>query len=72
MDATFLRWGLTISTQKTEVLVLGRDAALQTAEPVIVLRGEQLEVVSHCKYLGSISTSDGTLDAEMTHKGSCC
>ena len=68
MDATFLRWGLTISTQKTEVLVLGRDAALETAEPVIVLRGEQLEVVSHCKYLGSISTSDGTLDAEMTHR----
>ncbi len=24
MDATFLRWGLTISTKKTKVLVVGR------------------------------------------------
>ena len=68
MDDTFLRWGLTISTKKTKVLVVGRDAAAQNAEPVIMMRGEQLEVVSQLKYLGSIFTSDCTLDAEITQR----
>jgi len=68
MDATFLRWGLTISTKKTKVLVVGRNAAAQTADSVITLRGDQIEVVSHFKYLGSVFTSDCTLDAEITHR----
>ena len=67
-DSTFLRWGLTMSTKKTKGLVVGRDAAAQNAEPVIMMRGEQLEVVSQFKYLGSIFTSDCTLDAEITHR----
>ena len=67
MDATFLRWGLTISTKKTKVLVVGRNAAAQAADSVITLRGDPLEVVSHFKYLGSVFTSDCTLDAEITH-----
>ncbi len=32
MDATFLPWGLKISTKKTKVLVVGRNAAAQAAE----------------------------------------
>ena len=57
-----------LSTKKTKVLVVGRDAAAQNAEPVIMMRGEQLEVVSQFKDLGSIFTSDCTLDAEITHR----
>ena len=38
-DTTFLRWGLTMSTKKTKGLVVGRDAAAQNAEPVIMMRG---------------------------------
>ena len=68
MDATFLRWGLTISTKKAKVLVVGRNAAAQAADSVITLRGDPLEVVSHFKYLGSVFTSDCTLDAEITHR----
>ena len=49
MDATFLRWGLTISTKKTKVLVVGRNAAAQAADSAITLRGDPLEVVSHFK-----------------------
>jgi len=49
MDSTFLRWGLTISTKKTKVLVVGRNAAAQAANSVITLRGDPLEVVSHFK-----------------------
>ena len=57
MDATFLRWGLTISTKNNKVLVVGRNAAAQAAESVITLRGDQLEVVSQFEYLGSVFNS---------------
>ena len=46
MDATFVQWGLTISTKKTNVLVVGKDAAEQSANAVITIRGEVLQVVS--------------------------
>ena len=70
--AGFLRWGLSFSTKKTTVLVVGRNAAaqlsLQAAESVITLRGDQLEVGSQFKYLGNVFNSDCTLDAEITHR----
>ena len=69
MDTTFLLWGLTIGTKKTKVPVVGRPGndAAQDADSVITLPGDQLEVVSQLKYLGSIFTSDCTLDAEVKH-----
>ena len=36
MDATFLRWGLTISANKTKVLVVSRIAAVETAFSVML------------------------------------
>ena len=68
MDVTFVQWGLTISTKKTKVLVVGKDAAEQSTNAVITIRGEVLEVVSHFKYLGSMFTSDGMLDTEIAHR----
>ena len=68
MDTTFVRWGLTISTKKTKVLVVGRNDAAQAADSVITLRGDQLEVVSQFENLGSVLTSDCTLDAETKHR----
>lgn len=38
------------------------------ADNTCVLRGDQLEVVSHFKYLGSVFSSDCTLNAEITHR----
>ena len=67
MGATFLRWGLTISTKKTKVLVVGRVAAAQAADSVM-LYGNQLEVMSHFEYLGSVFTSECILDAETPHQ----
>ena len=58
----------TISTKKSKVLVVGRNFAAQAADSVITLRGDQLDVVSHFKYLGSVFTSDCNLDAEVTHR----
>ena len=55
MDATFLCWGLTISTKKTKVLVVGRDAAAQNAESIIMMHVEGLEVVSRFKHLAAFS-----------------
>ena len=68
MDNTFSQWGLTISTQKTKVLVVGRDAEQQAANAIISIRDDKLEVVSSFKYLGSIFTSDDTIDAEVAHR----
>ena len=68
MDATFSGWGLTISIKNTNVLVVGRNAAAQAADSVITLRGDQLEMVSHFRYLGRVLTSDCTLDAEIRHQ----
>ena len=58
MHATFLRWGLAISTYKTKVLVVSRNAVAQAADLVMMLLGDQLEVVSHFSYLSSVVTSD--------------
>ena len=38
MDATFVQWGLTISTKKTKLL--GRDAAEQSPNVVLSSKGE--------------------------------
>ena len=54
MDATFVQWGLTISTKKTKVLVLGKDVAEQSPNAVITIKGKVLEVVSQFKHLGSL------------------
>ncbi len=69
MDATCLQSGFTISIiiKKTKVLIVGRNAAAQAADSVIMLRGDQAEVVSHYKYLGIVFTSDCTSDAETLH-----
>ena len=40
MDATFVQWGLTISTKKTKVLVVGKDVAEQSPNAVITIKGE--------------------------------
>ena len=46
MDNTFSQWDLTISFQKTKVLVVGRDAEQQAANVTISVRVDKLEVVS--------------------------
>ena len=53
---------------KTKVLAAGKNAAAQAADSVITLHRDQLEMVSHFKYLGSIFIFDCTLDAEITHR----
>ena len=68
LDAVFSDWGLTVSTSKTKILVIGRDSDTQTATLHIKLRDDSLEVVSKFKYLGSIFTPDGCLDAEISHR----
>ena len=52
MDSTFLQWGLTISTKKTQVLVVGRDIEAQMSNANITIRGDTLEVVSDFQVFG--------------------
>ncbi len=63
-----MQWDLTISTKKIKVLIVGKDAAEQSPNAVITIRGEVLEVVSRFKYLNSMFTSDGMLDTEFAHR----
>lgn len=67
-DSTFSEWGLTVCSAKTKLLVVGRDADAQAAHLNITLRSDRLEVVFKFKYLGSMTTSDNTLEAEVSHR----
>ena len=67
MDTLFTQWALT-PAKKPKVLIVGRDAEAQASNAVITIRGDNLEVVSSFKYLGSMFAFDNTLDAEINHR----
>ena len=64
----FLTYGLTVSTQKTKVLVVGKDAEVHARNLHIPIRGVELETVTEFKYLRSIFTADNTIDKEVNHR----
>ena len=70
MDAAFLTYGLTISTQKTKVLDVGKEAELHAAglRWEIPIRGAELEVVTEFQYLGSIFSANNTVDKEVNNR----
>lgn len=68
MDAAFLTYGLTVSTQKTKVLVVGKDAGIQASNLHIHIRDTELEVVTEFQYLGSIFSADNTIDKEVSNR----
>lgn len=61
-------YGQEISIQKTKVLVVRGNPANTVAQQQqsIYVAGTELEVVSSFKYLGSIETSQATMDEEIT------
>ena len=68
MDAAFLTYGLTVSTQKTKILVVGKDAGTHANNLHVLVRDTELEVVSEFKYLGSIFSADNTVDKEVSSR----
>ena len=58
-------FGLTISIGKTEVLFQPAPAAA-AHQPTISIDGTQLKTVDDFKYLGSVMSSDGSLDKEIS------
>ena len=58
----------TISTEKTKVLVVGKDAEAQASNAVNTFTTDNLEVVPQIRRLGSMFTSSNTLDAEVHHR----
>eukprot|EP00952_Eustigmatos_sp_NYUAD-ZCMA_P011628 47145-Eustigmatos_ZCMA.PRE.1 len=56
LDECFIGWGLSISIEKTKVMVFGDQGCEERA--TMVLRGSIVEEVEKFKYLGSIVTSD--------------
>ena len=57
-------FGLTISLSKTEVMHQLSPGSTATL-PSININGTQVKLVNHFKYLGSVISSDGTLDREI-------
>ena len=57
---------MTIKSKKLKVLIVGREAEAQASNAVISVRGDN--AMSSFKYLGSMFTSDNTLDAEINHR----
>ena len=58
------QFGLTISLGKTEVLVQPAPGS-DTPKPAIVIDDTELKTVDSFKYLGSVISSDGSLDSEI-------
>ena len=80
-EAICRRWGMTVSTAKTKIIIFRGDAAAPSLQnslvggspnlaapslPEISVGGSQLEVVSAQKYLGSWYSEDCTVDKELT------
>jgi hypothetical protein len=63
--AVFKKWGLLVSVPKTKILVVSKAVV---EPPSVILDGEQVEVVQKFTCLGSVFTSDNTLDAEISHR----
>ena len=59
------RFGLTISIKKTETLHQPAPGNMYVP-PAIEIEGKLLNAVDNFKYLGSISSNDASLDAEIT------
>ena len=68
LDTAFSEWGLTVSTGKTKVLIMGRDVSSQASDLNIKVRGVTIEVVPQFKYLGSMISADNTSDGEINHR----
>jgi hypothetical protein len=60
------RWGMRISTKKTQVMVVKHAAAAGSSAPTFSVGGDALAVVQHAKYLGSWFSDDGSLDKEIS------
>jgi len=60
------QWGMPLGVKKCKVLVVSKSD--DVPQPVIVLDGEQLEVVKKFEYLGSMFTHDNNLDTEISHR----
>jgi hypothetical protein len=63
-------FGQTISITKTKIMVVQseRTAAGNTQTPIISIEGQELEVVSKFKYLGSVESSQGKMDDEVLRR----
>ena len=61
-------FGLTISLQKTEVMLQPAPGLTPPPEPSIVIEGTKLNNVECFTYLGSTLTSTGSMDREVSNR----
>lgn len=60
-----LRKGMVINTSKSKILVLSRE---EPEEVHLICNGETLEVVPEFTYLGTVISSSGKIDPEISHR----
>jgi len=60
--------GLQVNTEKTEVMIIGREREEGEEEWEFVVDGKILKKVKEVKYLGGVYTEDGGNDAEISHR----
>jgi len=67
MSQHYASFGLKVNTSKTDVLYQanGED---RNEEPVFLVEGNALNLVSHFKYLGGFLSRDCTIDYEINHR----
>jgi hypothetical protein len=65
LEAQTQKWGLTISVPKTKLMCIQHHGCAKLDLPVVELRGEVVEWVSKFKYLGTIISADGSVDADV-------
>jgi hypothetical protein len=63
------QWGMAVSIEKSKALVVSRSSDIEL--PIIIIDGQQMEVVEKCTYLGSIFTSDNSLDDVKKLRDTC-
>lgn len=69
LDVVTRKWSMEVNTLKTKILIIGSEADSTAQErPPFILGTTVIEVVQEQKYLGSILSSSGSLDKEISYR----
>jgi len=70
IEETFIQWGMETSVRKTQIMRLASTASVapQVGQVVFHLRGHILEEVDNFKYLGSMCSTDMSMQPEIANR----
>ena len=68
MDNVFTQWGLEMRLHKSKVMRLSADAANARQNAALNISRGEISYVEQSRYLGSISSQDVSMQAEVSHR----